>query len=403
MNILYHHRTQGKTVEGVHIREVINALRELGHVVNVVSPPGIDPFADIKILKDNKSKSKAAKVLAWMSKHMPQVGFELLELFYNFVGYANIRKVLAKEKIDFIYERYAFFSFAGTLLAQKYHIPIILEVNEVSGIKRQRGQVLIGLANRIEKMIFSKVHAIVTVSGYLKRHIENMKINGNIHIVPNAVNIKEFSTDISGDRIRQLLEADNKIVLGFVGSFSVWDNLPFLIEAFEEISKKNGNLLLMLVGDGFNKGELEEAVNKKGLNDKVYFPGRVVRKEMPEYIAAMDLCVIPHSNPFGSPVVLFEYMAMAKPVIAPRLGPIIEVIDDGVNGAVFELEDKISFKAKTVDLIVNVQKRRQIGIAARDTILSKYLWKCNVEQVIFLYQKMKEQINNRNVIKPRNA
>lgn len=45
MNILYHHRTQGKHVEGVHIREVVKSLRDSGHTVDIVSPPGVDPFA----------------------------------------------------------------------------------------------------------------------------------------------------------------------------------------------------------------------------------------------------------------------------------------------------------------------------------------------------------------------
>jgi UDP-N-acetylglucosamine:LPS N-acetylglucosamine transferase len=129
MNILYHHRTQGKTVEGVHIREVVKALRELGHNVIIVSPPGVDPFANERAETTPKKRSLRATVLGFISKHIPQFGFELMELVYNFVAYKNIKAVIASQKIDFIYERFAFFSMAGALASKNYNIPLIEEVN----------------------------------------------------------------------------------------------------------------------------------------------------------------------------------------------------------------------------------------------------------------------------------
>ena len=44
LNILYHHRTQGRGAEGVHITSIVKALNELGHNVKVLSPAGVDPM-----------------------------------------------------------------------------------------------------------------------------------------------------------------------------------------------------------------------------------------------------------------------------------------------------------------------------------------------------------------------
>jgi hypothetical protein len=49
MKILYHHRTQAKGGEGVHIREIIKSFRSLGHEVVIVSPPGIDVFQMLQL------------------------------------------------------------------------------------------------------------------------------------------------------------------------------------------------------------------------------------------------------------------------------------------------------------------------------------------------------------------
>jgi glycosyltransferase involved in cell wall biosynthesis len=389
MNILYHHRTQGKTVEGVHIREVVKALRALGHTVFIVSPPGIDPFADIGMDDKQLKKQLVSRFLYWLSRHIPQFGFEIMEAGYNIIAYRNISKILKKQKIDLIYERYAFFNMAGVKAAKNHHIPIILEVNEVSGLARQRGQFFVKLAKRAERYIFEYADAIITVSTFLKGQLLAMNIDeSKIRVLPNSVNIDEFDPAVNGETVRNELGLRGKTVLGFMGSFSVWDNLEFLIEAFSDIAGSYPQLALVLVGDGFNKQKLEEDARKKHMDEKIIFAGRVSHGRVPGYIAAMDIAIIPHSNLFGSPVVLFEYMAMAKPVIAPRLGPVSEVIEDRENGLLFEPGLASEMKRHIQELAVSSSARENIGARARETILARHLWKQNAGKIIDLFREI---------------
>jgi glycosyltransferase involved in cell wall biosynthesis len=384
MKILYHHRTQGAGGEGVHIRGMVEAFRKLGHEVTVVSPPGIDPFREEGPNASNKSG--LAKTWKWISGHLPEICFELLELAYNFIAYKNIKEAIKKEEIDFIYERYAFFCFAGVRLAKKYNIPIVLEVNEISGIKRVRGQALVNLAKKIEKWIFNKADTIVTVSSFLKTRVEGRGIDsGKIYIIPNAVNIERFNADTNGIEIRNRFNLSGKTVLGFAGWFAWWDNLELLVNTLSEMVKEKANLHLVLIGDGDKRRGLEREAVKRGVNNNITFAGKVSRRQMPDFIQAIDICVIPHSNPFGSPVVLFEYMAMGKAVVAPRLGPIEDVITDGVNGVLFEPKDEGSLKRYLLDLINDSHRREKIGKEARDAVLSKHLWRHSAERVVQIY------------------
>ncbi len=385
MNILYHHRTQGKTVEGVHIREVIKALRALGHTVYVVSPPGVDPFANASNRNREGSKSLLGGLMAWLSRYMPQFVFEIMEMAYNLAAYRNINKVMKQHDIDLVYERYAFFNLAGVLSANKNGIPIVLEVNEVSGIARQRGQFFIKLAAMAQRYIFEHANVILTVSTFLKEQIAGLNIDrSKVRVVPNSVNTDEFDARISSVPACEELGLRGKTVIGFMGSFSVWDNLEFLIESFSGLSRSDPGLRLVLVGDGFNKGQLEEDVRKKQMNNKIIFTGRVPHEKVPGYIAAMDMAVIPHSNPFGSPVVLFEYMAMSKPVVAPRFGPISEVIDDGENGLLFEPGVSPEMERHIQALADSPAARRYIGERARETINARHLWRHNAETIVGL-------------------
>ena len=75
--------------------------------------------------------------------------------------------------------------------------------------------------------------------------------------------------------------------------------------AFSEISKEKGHVHIILIGDGLIRKKLESEVIEKGVSGNVTFTGIVNRKQIPDFIQAMDICIIPHSNNFGSPIVLF--------------------------------------------------------------------------------------------------
>ncbi len=125
MKILYHHRTMGRGAEGVHIASMVTAFKNLGHTVMVVSPPGVDPINDIGRNPLDKSDEKTTGMdTLWkiISQKAPQIFFEILELFYNITAILNLKKILDRHKIDMIYERNAYFLFAGAMLAKHYHI-----------------------------------------------------------------------------------------------------------------------------------------------------------------------------------------------------------------------------------------------------------------------------------------
>ena len=86
LKILYHHRTQGRGAEGLHISRIVLALRELGHEVVVVSPPGIDPMGPQSELPLGKAGARAwglASWWKWVGRNLPGFMFEFAEMAYN--------------------------------------------------------------------------------------------------------------------------------------------------------------------------------------------------------------------------------------------------------------------------------------------------------------------------------
>jgi len=391
MRILYHHRTRGQGAEGVHIREIADALRKLGNEVYILSPPGV-------YIEHAEANSKPGR--RWLKNVynlLPQSVLEILRLSYNLFAYFRLKKALREYRIDLLYERYAFLTWVGPYIARKCRIPIILEVNEASGLDQVTGQVLVGLATKVERKIFRMVDFIIVVSDFLKQHIQRMGINGNkVYVMPNAVNLELFNPDNIPDNIkedlRKRLNIGNKVVLGFVGALTSWNNIEFLIDIFKDVSRERPDVHLLLVGDGPLKGELERKVHQEGLRDIITFAGRVRYEDVPKFIHIMDICIIPESNKYRSPMKLFEYMAMAKPVVAPRLEPIEKIVVNDVNGLLFDLGDRGSLKRAVMALLEDAPKRKKMGEVARKTVEENHSWENNAKGIVKIYGSLGDKV-----------
>jgi glycosyltransferase involved in cell wall biosynthesis len=116
----------------------------------------------------------------------------------------------------------------------------------------------------------------------------------------------------------------------------------------------------------------------------VLLPGRVAHDEIASWIACMDYAVLPDSNQYGSPMKLFEQMAMGVAVVAPDYAPVAEVIDDGRTGWLFPRRQTDACVQRVLDLATQTEERRRVGAAARDYIARERQWRNNAEQLLTL-------------------
>lgn len=378
MRILYHFRTRGTGAEAVHIAGIANALGALGHEVVFSSPTGVDPrsTAGQSPYRDQGNPG----LLSRISRKCPGWIFELLEMGYNFASFFRNRRMLNKGQFDLIYERHAFFLCSSAFLG----LPLVLEVNELVGDKRVRAQPVFSfLARWSDQLIFRKAELIVVVSPHLKRRIEERGVPGEkILVLPNAVNAQEFEHLADARSVREQFHLQGKTVIGFIGWFVEWHRLDRLVEVFARLAANRDDLVFMLVGEGQLHQALLTQARQLGVDQKVLFAGSAPHSKIPEFIAAMDICVVPHSNEYRSPIKLFEYMGQSKAVIAPRLEPIEMIIEDGRNGLLFESESAESFSSQLERLIGDSQLRESLGGRARKDVLEKHTWLNNAQRLL---------------------
>ncbi|HLG15353.1 MAG TPA: glycosyltransferase [Blastocatellia bacterium] len=290
---------------------------------------------------------------------------------------------------DFIYQRYSRFNWTGVALKIASGRRLALEYNG-SEVWVSRWWDPIGqlrLLARFERLNLHAADLIFVVSEVERRNLTAAGVDSaKIIVNPNGVDPERFKPGCGGDEIRRRLGIENKIVVGFLGTFGPWHGAPVLAQAAVRVHDAS-RFHFLFIGDGDERAMAESIISGSGRQADASFVGRIRHDEAPAYLDACDILVSPHvSSPdgsefFGSPTKLFEYMSMAKPVVASRLGQIGEVIVDGVNGLLVGAADAEALARTIGGLGSDRELRARLGVAARETIVERHTWRHNAARV----------------------
>ena len=397
MQVVYHHRTRGKGAEGAHIRGIVDGFRKLGHSVSIQSFPGVKPEEDKEVSLANVQADARAAVrneehrsllskLAESSKYAPEVVFEFYEILYNLLVLIRLGKLVNNTKPGLIYERYSMFMVGGILIAKIFRVPVVLEINDSALVDRVRPLYLRKLARLFEAWAFRNANGLVFISSYFKdQAMENYRDMAPAIVLPNGADTDKFNANLyDREKIRKSLGIEDKMVCGYVGAFVYWHGIDWFANKVIPIIKQHPNLVLLLVGDGVCYKEIMNQVVENNVEQQVILTGRVDHEKVPYYIAAMDYGILPDSNQYGSPMKLFEFMAMGKAMVSPAFPPIAEVVRDGETGWLFEPGDQQA----CVDLVLKLAEEeasiKEVGNNAQHYIERNRQWKHNVESVFDL-------------------
>lgn len=187
-------------------------------------------------------------------------------------------------------------------------------------------------------------------------------------VISNGVDTNLFKN--CGNALREELGLDG-FLIGYVGVLREWIDLETIFSILPEL---NPEIKIVVVG---KEGQFEKnlkLVKKYGVDDRVIFTGMVPYLQVPKYISAMDVCIIPFKYGLISenavPLKLFEYMACEKPIISTRLEGISEVARDRVLYA----SNSDEWKNKINQLYDDVGLQKKIGAQGRKFVRQNYDW-----------------------------
>ncbi|MFB0527088.1 MAG: glycosyltransferase family 4 protein [bacterium] len=322
---------------------------------------------------------------------------EIPEMSYNQELFDESCRIFDREKPESIYQRYSLNNYTGIMLSLKYKIPLIIEYNgsEV-WVARNWGKRLTfgGITGKIEIMNLQMADLIVVVSEVLREELLNRGIEPEkILVNPNGFDPEMYSPHIDGEETRKRYGFGDKIVVGFIGTFGPWHGAEVLAEAIKPVSQRSRNIRFLFMGDGVRIPIVKEIIKRENTEDFAILTGLVPQEEAPKYLASCDILVSPHvPNPdgsrfFGSPTKLFEYMGMAKAIVASDLEQIGEVLEHKKTAWLVKPGDVQNLAEGILKLAEDENLRNELGRNAREEALKNYTWDKNVKRTL---NKLKE-------------
>jgi L-malate glycosyltransferase len=236
----------------------------------------------------------------------------------------------------------------------------------------------------ITRFSIEKSDGVTAVSTFLKDlTIQAFDIKRQIEMIPNFVNCDSFLRSPDPD-LKGHFAPENERVLIHISNFRPVKRVTDVIEAFDLIQQKTSSILLM-VGDGPERGNAEWLARQKKLEKKVFFLGK--RDSVTDILGFSDLMLFPsETESFG--LVALEAMACEVPVIASQVGGLPEVISDGVDGFLVEPYNVQAMADRAIALLQDESQLRAMGKLARINARKKYC----ANKIIPLYEKYYEEV-----------
>ena len=188
----------------------------------------------------------------------------------------------------------------------------------------------------------TKADLIITPSNHLKNVVKGWGVKENsIKVIYNGTKLKNKPDPIVD-------QPNDYLKLITVGRLAPWKNIDIIIEALSDYKKANQNFIFYIVGSGPEEMKLKKLVNDLDLENFVTFTGQLQKDDLNYYLQKSDI-YIQASSYEGLPHVILEAMSHNLSIISTPIGGTNEVIQDGKNGWVWELEN--NFKPNKNNLI----------------------------------------------------
>jgi glycosyltransferase involved in cell wall biosynthesis len=373
---------------GTHMREMIKAFRELGHEVELQIMGGTEPKVNTLPAKPSLIK-RVAKVLIPSTRWQSLKDKRLLE--FDDEAYDTLLQKIKTFKPDLVYERANYMQTSGVNAARRAKVMHVLEMNSPYVEEKVELEGLSGMlekAKEKEHWQLDKTNHIVVVSSSLREYFmaEHRVFAGKFSVVPNAIDPEKAQVDpLKVAEIKAKYKLEGQTVIGWVGSIQPWHGVEALVDAFAELAKGNPAIALLIVGSGETIALMQERAAASGVGDRIHFTGYIPHAEVFAHIAAMDICVLPDTKWYCSPIKIFEYGMMGKAIVATQHAAVLDVMRPEIDGIMIE-PGQATLVAGLRQLIDDPDLRLKLAANFQEKVLKEHTWLANARRVIALWE-----------------
>jgi PEP-CTERM/exosortase A-associated glycosyltransferase len=262
-------------------------------------------------------------------------------------------------------------------------LPVVYEVRTfwedaaVSHGTFAEGSLRYRVSRALETTVLRRAEAVIAICRGIRGEILSRGIAAaRVSVIPNGVDAEWLEPRPRAGALASRLGLGAGPVFGYVGSFSHYEGLPFLVEAAPELLARFPEGRLLLVGSGQEDDLLRAMARRAG--PRVILAGRIPQEEVRDLYTLLDVLVLPRRRlrltELVTPLKPLEAMATGTPVLASDVGGHAELIEDGETGLLFKAESRDSLVEQGYRLAEDLDLRRRLAANARRFVESERTW-----------------------------
>ncbi|MCP6718831.1 MAG: glycosyltransferase family 4 protein [Patescibacteria group bacterium] len=277
--------------------------------------------------------------------------------------------LIKKEKINICHCQGFLSSFLGYLLFNLTKTPYVVTVQRLEK------------NSFLRKLVYRNAKTCIAASSAIKDYFIEIG-SKDIVVIPNGIDLRRFS-NLDRKENRAKLGLDNKFTIMTIARLEKVKGIRYLIQSLPLLDI---NYQLLIVGDGSERESLENMVKKLGLDNKVEFLGQIQNEKIPDYLIVADCSILP-SLKEGFGIVILEAIASKVPVVATRVGGILDIIEDEKTGLLVESKNPDQI-AKAIYRIYSQPELARDLVANASLNLVKYDWQNITGEVHKIYKRL---------------
>jgi glycosyltransferase involved in cell wall biosynthesis len=214
-------------------------------------------------------------------------------------------------------------------------------------------------------------HLLTTSQRIAERMIAELKIpRERVTCIATGIDLQRFHPGVPGTVRQQLGLANDTALVGMVSVLRSWKGHATFLKAAALLLQTGLPVHFVIAGDGPGRAELTEKIAQEPWRDRVTMLGH--RPDVENVLASLDVLVLPSYAHEGIPQIILQAQAMARAIVATRIGGIPEVVDDGATGLLIEPLDDEALAEKISLLLQDAALRARLGAAARQSVEARH-------------------------------
>lgn len=367
-------RMPTEKAHGVQIINMCRAFADLGYAVELLvsdRPTAItldvDKYYGVSLENITITKLRTLDLVAY-----GKVGFWVQAMSFAW----QARRHVTKNRSDVIYSRDEYSLF---LLPKEYALVYEVHARRVNWLLRK---------------VWQKVSKVVVITKFLKDWLGDEGVSmDKIFVAHDGVVPQKFEVPgIASEAIRNELGIPLDVpVVGYIGkthTMGMSKGIEDMVIAFANMRKKITKAVLLIVGvdDEFKEGVEKICLDNNLETDAYRIVGHVPPVTVPAYMSAATVLLMYYPNNdhykyYMSPLKLFEYMAMGKPIVASRLPSVEEVLVDDFSARLVEPENPEALSDALIEVLSDGTVSWRLGNAARSEV-QKYTWERRAQLIV---------------------